>query len=116
MNVAAVDSLCIVWSNRDADVGRNMVFMYSKNALHKRWFLRVRIVVWGPSAHTLATDDTLQQELGDLREAGVEILACRACADRYGVAEALEGLGVEVIYMGEPLTDMLRQGWNVLTF
>jgi hypothetical protein len=32
------------------------------------------------------------------------------------VTEALRAGGIEVKYMGRPLTDMLEQGWKVLTF
>jgi hypothetical protein len=34
----------------------------------------------------------------------------------YAVAEPLRKAGIEVRYMGKPLTDMLKQGWKVLTF
>ena len=47
---------------------------------------------------------------------GVQVRACMACADSYGVSERLRGLGIEVKGMGRPLTDMLQQGWKVLTF
>ena len=51
-----------------------------------------------------------------MQEAGIEVVACRACADAYGVTGTLEALGVEVKYMGEPLTRMLKGDWEVLTF
>ncbi|MFQ3293639.1 MAG: hypothetical protein ACI8VE_000702, partial [Natrialbaceae archaeon] len=34
--------------------------------------------------------------------------ACRACAEDYGVAEDLEDLGIAVEYMGDPLTNYLK--------
>ena len=48
-------------------------------------------------------------------DSGVEVLACRACADRYGVSEKLEELGIKVIYMGEPLTQYLKSGLHVIS-
>ncbi len=47
---------------------------------------------------------------------GVEFVACKACADSYGVSEKLEALGIEVKYMGMPLTDMLKGDWVTVTF
>lgn len=45
------------------------------------------------------------------------MVACRACADAYGVTWALEGLGIEVKYMGQPLTEVLKaEEWKLLTF
>ena len=58
----------------------------------------------------------MQQEVARMREEGVELVACKACADSYGVSEALEAFGVEVKYMGVPLSDMLKQDWKVVTF
>ena len=107
--------LCVVWVNADPDVARNMAFMYAENALKKDWWDVVRFMIWGPSAKLLAEDDSLQKDFDALREAGVHLMACKECADRYGVAGTLEGLGVEVIYVGKPMTDMLQSDWKVLT-
>jgi hypothetical protein len=41
--------------------------------------------------------------------------ACKACSDMYGVTENLKRPDIEVIYMGEPLTNYLKNGWKVLT-
>ena len=113
---AVSDSLVVVWTSGDREVARKMVFMYTKNSRLKGWWGRVRLVVWGPSALLLTQDQELQEELEDLRAAGVELLACKACADLYGVTEKLRSLGIEVIYMGQPLTEMLKLGWHCLTF
>jgi hypothetical protein len=58
----------------------------------------------------------LQGEVALMAEVGVEIVACKACADSYGVSDVLEGLGIEVKYMGQPLTEILKGDWKVLTF
>jgi len=36
-------------------------------------------------------------------------------ADSCGVSEQLRQLGIEVTYMGKPLTDLIKQGWHILT-
>jgi hypothetical protein len=115
-DVQVGDSLVVIWTSGDREVARKMVFMYTKNSRLRHWWGRVRLVVWGPSAPLLTVDRDLQDELGDLKAAGVELLACKACADLYGVSDQLQALGVEVIYMGQPLTDMLKAGWHCLTF
>jgi hypothetical protein len=113
---AVSDSLVVVWTSGDREVARKMVFMYTKNSRLRDWWSRVRLVVWGPSAPLLTVDQELQEELEDLKAAGVELLACKACADLYGVTDKLQALGIEVIYMGQPLTEMLKTGWTCLTF
>ena len=47
---------------------------------------------------------------------GVQVQACLACANMYGVANQLKGLGIEVIMMGSVLTDYLKENRKVLTF
>ncbi len=107
--------LVILWVSRDPEAARNMAFMYARNSRLKGWWPVVKLVVWGPSAQVLVEDARLKAELGELREAGVELLACKACADRYQAAAGLKALGVEVRYMGEPLSRLLKEGWAVLT-
>ena len=108
--------LGVVWTSGDRDVALKMVFMYTLNAKSRHWFDEVRLVVWGPSAKLLSVDEELQQEIARMKDAGIELVACKACADSYGVSEKLEQLGVEVKYMGVPLSDMLKQDWKVVTF
>jgi len=113
---AKSSKLLVVWSSGDRDVTLNMVFMYTYNGKKFEWWERIRLVVWGASSKLLAEDKELQQEIKKMKEIGVELFACKACADRYGVSEALQKLGIEVKYMGKDLTDMLRSDWISLTF
>ena len=108
--------LAVIWSSSNKDVALNMVFMYTRNSKLRNWWNDVRLVIWGPSAKMITEDTELQDELFEAKKAGVELLACRKCADNYGVAKELEDLGITVIYMGEPLTEMLKTGWKVITF
>ncbi len=109
------DSLAVLWVTRDKEAAMNMVFMYTKNSKLRKWWNKVSLIIWGPSGPLLVSDPELQKELQSLKEAGVELLACKACSDRYGVSDALAALGVEVKYMGQPLTEMLKSGTAVLS-
>ena len=115
MTAETGDKLFVLWASQDPEVARHMVFMYTKNAKLRGWWNTIRLVVWGPSAKLLANDKELQAELRELKEAGVELQACKACADHYGVSEKLSELGIDVIYMGVPLTEYLKTGWASLT-
>jgi hypothetical protein len=109
------DKLVILWTSGDREVALNMVFMYAKNSKLKGWWEKVRLIVWGPSANLLAMDEELRAELKNVQEAGVELQACKACSDRYGVSEQFADLGIEVIYMGAPLTEYLKGDCSVIT-
>ena len=113
---AASESLVVIWTSADPEVARKMIFTYTKNSRLRDWWGRVRLVVWGPSERLIAQDQELQEDLEELKAAGVELLACKACSDLYGVTDKLQALGIEVIYVGQPFTEMLKAGWQCLTF
>ena len=108
--------LLVVWTSGDREVALKMVFMYTFNAKKRGWWEEIRFLVWGPSAKLLSEDKELQDGIKQMEEAGVELVACKACADLYGVSDKLEALGVDVKYMGVPLTEMLKSDWTTITF
>ncbi len=108
--------LAVVWTSGDPEVAHRVCFMYTDNAKKQKWFDEVTLIVWGPSARLLAGDKDLQAEIKTMMNDGVKIQACLACADSYGVTEQLRKLGIEVKYMGKPLTDLIKGGWKILTF
>lgn len=109
------NSLAVVWVTRDKEAAMNMILMYTTNSKLRKWWDRVTLVVWGPSGPLLLSDPELQKELQAAKEAGVELQACKACSDKYGISDQLTALGIEVKYMGQPLTEMLKSGTSVLT-
>jgi hypothetical protein len=108
--------LLVVWTSGDRDVALRMVYMYTFNAKKNGWWEEIRFLVWGPSSKLLSEDTELQEYIKKMKEEGVELLACKACADSYGVSEKLEALGIEVLYAGRPLTEMLKSDWVTVTF
>ena len=109
------DSLGVLLVTRDKEAMMNMAFMYAKNSKLRDWWNNVSLIIWGPSGPVIVEDAELQKELKALKDAGVELLACKACSDRYGISPALTALGFDVKYMGEPLTQLLKSGVSVLT-
>ena len=110
------DSIFIIWSSADPEIAHNIAFMYAHNALRKLWWGRVRLIIWGPSAKLTTEDPTIQAKLKEMMNDGVEVWACKACAENYDVVSALEYLNIEVLHVGSPVTDMLKAGWKQLTF
>ena len=58
----------------------------------------------------------MQEKLELFKDAGVALLACKACADMFAKSDQLEAMGFDVIYMGVPPTEMLQDGWTCLTY
>jgi hypothetical protein len=110
------DKLVVLWTSGDREVALKMVFMYTINSKLRGWWKDVTLILWGPSSKLLSEDKELQNYIGRIKDSGVELLACKACTDEYGVTEAIEKMGIEVIFMGEPLTNFLKDDVKVITF
>ena len=103
------EELVVLWTSGDKEVALKMAFMYALNSKRFKWGWKdVSLIVWGPSSKLLAEDKELQEHLSRMKEAGVKLLACKKCSDLYKVSNDLKRLGVEVKYMGKPLTEFLR--------
>ena len=112
----AEDKLVVVWTSGDREVALSMVFMYVGNAPRYGWWDDITFIIWGPSAKLLAEDKVLQGKIKEMGESGIKLLACKGCADMYGLGDKLEELGIEVKYIGDVLTYYIKEGRHVLTF
>jgi hypothetical protein len=108
--------LLVFWTSGDKEVFLKTVYILTYYSKERGWWKEVRFLIWGPSAKLLAEDTEIQQYVEKMKAIGVELLACKACADMYGVSDKLEALGVNVYYVGSHLADMLKSGWVTLTF
>ncbi|MCL3781402.1 DsrE family protein [Prolixibacteraceae bacterium JC049] len=110
------DKLAVLWTSGDPDVAHKVCLMYTHAAKKMKWFNEVVLIVWGPSSRLLATDKSLQKKVKQMKEDGIKVRACIVCANMYGVTDELKQLGVEVLPMGVPLTNYLKEGYHTLTF
>ena len=113
---AEPDKLAVLWASGDPEVAHKVCLMYTHAAKKNNFFKEVKLIIWGPSSRLLAADKSVQEKVKSMADDGVTLVACIACADSYGVSDTLRDMGIEVKPMGRPLTDMLKQGWKVLTF
>ncbi len=113
-SIPANEKVVIIWTSADKEVATNMVLMYAENAKKYNWWEDITLVVWGPSQNLLLKDKELQEIVNRIRESGVVVKACKGCAERYGIVDAIAKLGVIVEYID--LTGYIKEGRNVLTF
>ncbi len=113
--VSNKDKLVVVWTSGDREVALKMVFMYTYNAKKYGWWDDITLLVWGPSSKLLTEDTELQDYVKNIKDIGVNLLACKGCADLYGVSEKLEEIGVTVRYTGVDLTNFIKER-HVITF
>jgi len=108
--------LIVLWTSGDLEVAKKMVFMYVYNAKKYEWWDKITFIIWGPSSKLLADNKDLQKTLRKMKTEGIKLEACKACSDQYGVTEKLKKLGVDVKYMGKPLTEYIKKEYKVITF
>ncbi|ACS81192.1 DsrE family protein [Maridesulfovibrio salexigens] len=107
--------LNLLWTNADPLTSELMVMMYAHNAIKKGWWKEIRVIVWGATAKLVAEDVHIQKLIADAQEDGVEFSACEACADQLGVKQQLEKLGIEIIFWGAPLTEIIKSEEHLIT-
>jgi hypothetical protein len=104
----------MLWTNSNQISAKEMVFMYAINSKLNGWWDKVTLIVWGNATQLLKENDELKHLAKEALEHGVHLTACKKCADDLGATSILESIGVEVIYWGEPLTKLLKEGKKIL--
>lgn len=107
--------LTILWTNADVLTSDKMVMMYATNAMLSKWWDAVTVIIWGATAKLAAENELIRTKIMLAQHAGVKFSACKACADQLGTTEQLLAQGIEVIYWGEGLTEILKNGEKLLT-
>lgn len=107
--------LYILWTTDSFITSEKMVLMYSTNSMMRHFWDEVNVVIWGASAVLAAENPLIQEKMKMAMHTGVKFLACKGCADQLNASEKLSELGVEVIYWGQELTDVIQNGDKLIT-
>ncbi|MFA9392820.1 MAG: DsrE family protein [Prolixibacteraceae bacterium] len=110
-----MDKLNILWTTNNKDTVIHMISMYSLGAITRGWWKEINIIVWGASAKLISEDAEIQAEVRKMMDAGIHIEGCLACSEQFGVTETLKNLGIDLRYMGEPLSNYLKTDEKMLT-
>lgn len=92
-----------------------MVLLYSINAKKQGWFDQVNLIIWGATASLVVDNTTIKDLVLKAIKVGVNVLGCLHCAQQLGTDKALTDLGVELSYMGQPLSEIIKNKDNLLT-
>lgn len=109
------EELFILWTNDNPITSEKMVCMYAHNAILKKWWDEVTVIVWGATIKYVAEDRAIQNRLMQMQNDGVKLSGCKACAEDLGVVDKMIELGIELKYWGEPLTKIIKGNHKVIT-
>lgn len=108
--------LAVLWTSDKAETALNMLLMYLHKSNVNRWWDQCDLITWGPSNKLVCENSEVNALVRELMDLGVRVYACQRCAEKYGLAEQLEAMGIVVKLMGEPLTTYLQdESYRILT-
>lgn len=90
--------------------------MYAVNATKYGWLADVKLFFFGPAEELLLVDEDLQELLREFQRQDKTPVACKFLADRNGSDEALSGLGLEVAYVGEMISSLIKDGYTPMVW
>jgi len=106
----------VVLSSGDREVALEVGLVYPLNAAKNKWMDEVKVIIFGPSEKVAAYDLEVQQRIRELQQVGVDVIACKWCADRMNITGILEKAGITVVGVGPIISQLLKDGWASLTF
>ena len=86
--------------------------LYGTNAKKYAWVDDVKFVVFGKSEKLFAENN----ELFNMVHSEVELVFCKFVSDEMKVSEKLEAKGAKVIYVGDYISKLIKEGYQVITF
>lgn len=110
-----MEKLNILWTNADILTSEKMVMMYATNSMISKWWDEVTVIIWGATAQLVAENEDIKTYIKMAQQAGVKFSACKACTDQLGVSAVVAALDIEIIYWGEGLTELLKNGEKLIT-
>ena len=110
-----MDKLNILWTTNNKDTIIHMIAMYSINAIKRGWWKEINIIIWGASAKLIGEDLEIQDYVKQMLDAGIKVEGCLACSEQFEVTDTLRSIGIDLKYMGEPLTGYIKGDEKILT-
>ncbi len=86
--------------------------LYGTNAKKYNWLGDVKFVIFGESERLFVEDE----ELYNLLPEEVECAFCKFVLDQMGLTEKLKEKGAKVFYVGEYISKLIKDGYQVITF
>jgi len=80
----------VILSSGDREVALEVGLVYPLNAVKNRWMDEVKLIIFGPSEKIAAFDMEVRARIEELQKAGIDIMACKWCADRMKITATLE--------------------------
>ncbi len=106
----------VIVADADREKALEVGLVYPLNCAKFKWLDEIKVIFFGPSEKLAAYDSQVQARIKDIKSYGVEVFACKWCADRMDITPQLEAQGITVLYVGPVISQLIKDGWAQLTF
>lgn len=110
-----MEKINILWTTDNKDTIFNMLSMYAINSKKLGWWKEVNVILWGASVKLVGNDTQVQTEVLEMLQNEISVEACKDCCDNFNVADTLLKLGINVRYMGQPMTEYIKANEKLIT-
>lgn len=104
------DKVLIIISTSDAGKAQTGA-MYALNALKYGWMEDVKIILFGPAQDLLLDDEKFRELIQEYQEIEENVVACKFISDRDEKGKELDKLGIQVEYVGEMISNYIKDGY-----
>ena len=78
-------SVFVIVTDCDREKALEVGLIYPLNCAKNTWLDEVKVIFFGPSEKLAAFDMKVQEKIKEMKDYGVEVLACKWCSDRIGI-------------------------------
>lgn len=105
-------SKILIWLASSEREKLKPAIVYGINARKYGWLDDVKFVVFGESEKLLLEDNELFNLINDNENTAY----CKFVSEEFGITDKLEKKGANVIYVGEYISNLIKNGYQVMTF
>jgi len=84
--------------------------MYARNVIKYKWLNDAKVVFFGPSEQLAANDEEVGNKAREIA-ALTDCFACKAISDEQNVSRNLAETGVKVEYVGDIMSNLIKEGY-----
>ena len=104
------DKVLIIISTSDAGKAQTGA-MYALNSLKHGWMEDVKLILFGPAQDLILQDEKFRNLVQQYQEIEENVVACKFISDRDEKSEALDKIGIQVKYVGEMISNYIKDGY-----
>ena len=104
------DKVLIIISTPDAGKAQTGA-MYALNSLKYGWMENVKVILFGPAQDLILENEKFRDLIQEYQEIEENVVACKFISDRDEKSEELDKLGIQVKYVGEIISNYIKDGY-----